>query len=41
MLTFRKGMDKLAWCHAIAFFEFPVEVGKTAETGSHGSIGNG
>ncbi len=28
MLTFRKGVDKLAWCHAIAFFEFPVEVGK-------------
>jgi len=36
MLTFRKGMDKLAWCRSIAFFKFPVEVGKAAEPGSHG-----
>ena len=41
MLTFRKGMDKLAWCRSIAFFKFPVEVGKAAETGSHGGICNG
>lgn len=41
MLTFRKGMDKLAWCRSIAFFKFSVEVGKAAETGSHGGICNG